>query len=51
MAPEPCSACARRSAASHSGSPDASAMMSTSLGPARLSMPTSPTSSRLASVT
>ena len=51
MAPEPCSACASRSAASHTGSADSSAITSTSLGPASASMPTCPMTCRLASVT
>ena len=46
-----CSACASRSAAIHSGLLCLSAMTSTSDGPAMLSMPTVPNTSRLAAAT
>lgn len=46
-----CSAWARRSAASQRGSADSSAAITTSVGPAMESMPTSPNTRRLAAAT
>jgi len=51
MAPAPCSAWARTSAATHEGSDPSSATIRTSLGPARLSIATSPMTWRFASAT